>query len=89
MTEVTDADRLAWGDAWHAWDTDPACSDEKAILRIARHREYGYNAGYYDGRTATEQEIVRQIVVMIEEKYASVIAESIIADIEAGEWKQK
>ena len=40
MTEVTQADELAWGDAWLAWDTNPGfVGDEAAILRIARHRE--------------------------------------------------
>lgn len=90
MNAVTDAD---WYRTEELWGQVEVCNcdmcNQKTAEIFSRHREYGYNTGYYDGRNVPEQDITRQIVAMINEKYASVIAESIIADIEAGNWKQK
>ena len=50
------------------------CRDQYEAL-LASHREYGYHTGYYEAAAA--------IMDMINAKYASVVSESILADIEA------
>lgn len=85
MTEVPEAVET-WRRIYTAWDdADPTFNDD-----LNQHEDDLLAASMIEAdRQAVREQTVAEIVAMIEEKYASVIAESIIADIEAGEWKQK
>ena len=62
MTEITQADRDAAARAWAEDNDEPLdchiCEQIRAgygdnsldVIRFARHRKYGYDQGYYDGR---------------------------------------
>ena len=85
MTEVPEAVET-WRRIYTAWDdADPTFNDD-----LNQHEDDLLAASMIEAdRQAVREQTVAEIVAMIIEKYASVIAESIIADIEAGEWKQK
>lgn len=85
MTEVPEAVET-WRRIHTAWDdADPTFNDD-----LNQHEDDLLAASMIEAdRQAVREQTVAEIVAMINEKYASVIAESIIADIEAGKWKQK
>ena len=101
MTEITQADRDAAARAWAEDNDEPLdchiCEQIRAgygdnsldVIRFARHRKYGYDQGYYDGRQLDGAEERAAIVEWLRTasngsettKYANVFAD----EIEAGE----
>lgn len=85
MTDVPEAVEV-WRRIYTAWDdADPTFNEA-----LNQHEDDLLAASMIEAdRQAVREQTVEEIVAMINEKYASVIAESIIADIEAGNWKRK
>ena len=55
MTEITQADRDAAAEAFFCKPLlNEKHNDDRRVRAFARHRQYGYDQGYYDGRQATE-----------------------------------
>ncbi len=80
MTEITQADQ----DAAVEWYS-PRESEWTGLLAqaFARHREYGYHQGYYDGRTMTEAETVAKIAAWLE---SMIETAHDVTDIKAAYW---
>ena len=85
MTEITQADQ----DAAVEWYS-PRESEWTGLLAqaFARHREYGYHQGYYDGRTMTEAETVAKIVAWLRGLDSHLSTGYAAHVLEAGAWKQ-
>ena len=77
MTEITQADRDAAARAWAEDNDEPLdchiCEQIRAgygdnsldVIRFARHRKYGYDQGYYDGRQFDRMEERAAIVAWL------------------------
>ena len=96
MTEITQADRDAAARAWAEDNDEPLdchiCEQIRAgygdnsldVIRFARHRKYGYDQGYYDGRQFDRMEERAAIVAWLRGSGDPVIANWISDQIEEG-----
>jgi|LauGreDrversion4_2_1035121.scaffolds.fasta_scaffold838108_2 hypothetical protein len=63
MTETTQADRDAAAEAFFCKPLlNEKYNDDRRVRAFARHRQYGYDQGYYDGRQADGAEERAKIV---------------------------
>ena len=63
MTEITQADRDAAAEAFFCKPLlNEKHNDDRRVRAFARHRQYGYDQGYYDGRQADGAEERAKIV---------------------------
>jgi hypothetical protein len=63
MTESTQADRDAAAEAFFCKPLlNEKHNDDRRVRAFARHRQYGYDQGYYDGRQADGAEERAKIV---------------------------
>ncbi len=63
MTEITQADRDAAAEAFFCKPLlNEKYNDDRRVRAFARHRQYGYDQGYYDGRQADGAEERAKIV---------------------------
>jgi hypothetical protein len=63
MTETTQADRDAAAEAFFCKPLlNEKYNDDRRVRAFARHRQYGYDQGYYDGRQADGAEARAKIV---------------------------
>lgn len=99
MTEITQADRDAAARAWAEDNDEPLdchiCEQIRAgygdnsldVIRFARHRKYGYDQGYYDGRQLDGKEERAAIVAWLRKEAPAALHDPrMVADaIEAGE----
>ena len=101
MTEITQADRDAAAEAFFCKPLrNEKHNDDRRVKAFARHRKYGYDQGYYDGRQFDRMEERAAIVAWLRDDAdqvvnadspvygADIIAEAIVecaAAIEAGE----
>lgn len=99
MTEITQADRDAAARAWAEDNDEPLdchiCEQIRAgygdnsldVIRFARHRKYGYDQGYYDGRQFDRMEERAAIVAWLRKEAPAALHDPrMVADaIEAGE----
>ena len=88
MNEITQADRDA---AAHFWQKSFEGDFYTLPQAFARHRKYGYNQGYYDGRKMDAMEERARIVAWLREQgefgseRAQAWGETFADQIEAGE----
>lgn len=97
MTEITQADRDAAARAWAEDNDEPLdchiCEQIRAgygdnsldVIRFARHRKYGYDQGYYDGRQFDRMEERAAIVAWLRGPEPYPDGHDIADAIEAGE----
>lgn len=63
MTKITQADRDAAAEAFFCKPLlNEKHNDDRRVRAFARHRQYGYDQGYYDGRQADGAEERAKIV---------------------------
>ena len=68
MTEITQADRDAAAEAFFCKPLlNEKHNDDRRVRAFARHRQYGYDQGYYDGRQADGAEERAKIVAWLRE----------------------
>ena len=85
MTESTQADRDAAAEAFFCKPLlNEKHNDDRRVRAFARHRQYGYDQGYYDGRQADGAEERAKIVAWLRGMGLRNI-NYIADDIEAGE----
>ena len=96
MTEITQADRDAAARAWAEDNDEPLdchiCEQIRAgygdnsldVIRFARHRKYGYDQGYYDGRQCDRME-ERDAIVAWLRGFATNKTDELANILEAGE----
>lgn len=66
MTEITQADRDAAAEAFFCKPLlNEKHNDDRRVRAFARHRQYGYDQGYYDGRQADGAEERAKIVAWL------------------------
>ena len=98
MTEITQADRDAAAEAFFCKPLlNEKHNDDRRVRAFARHRQYGYDQGYYDGRQADGAEERAKIVAWLRDagsvslsygllgRDLSAILEGVADAMEAGE----
>ena len=98
MTKITQADRDAAAEAFFCKPLlNEKHNDDRRVRAFARHRQYGYDQGYYDGRQVDGAEERAKIVAWLRDagsvslsygllgRDLSAILEGVADAIEAGE----
>ena len=92
MTKITQADRDAAAEAFFCKPLlNEKHNDDRRVRAFARHRQYGYDQGYYDGRQADGAEERAKIVAWLRgqgefgSERAQAWGETFADQIEAGE----